>query len=351
MPYKEHTPVKPEKLVATAAVAIEAEVVLPNLFQKESFENYKGAKGDTVNVRVEGVLPWREYGWRNDRSKPIEFDTYKERQFGVTLGRDIYSAVALTDEQYNLDFDGWSKLVVKQGEAVGRGANAEAVSFLTDDKNYDVQFGLAENNLRAGFIKLRQVMGRLHTPGNRKVIVGTDVEAALLESDLLVNYNASPQTGENALRDATIGRIYGMDVVVSQELKPDEFIAMGDSAFVMANAAPAVPQSVKFGAVGSYKGISTRLIQQYNHMYLQDESVLNTWLGFRTVRDVLLGLDDSNQAFVSETEHQVRAVKGKLNGTGKFTSTAAAELKKVTGLKDSDLTVAAKAAPATKPGL
>lgn len=349
MAYVEHEFVK---AAAVAAVAIEGEVLLPNLMQKETFDAYKGAKDDTVNFKVEGVLPWREYGWRNDRTKPIVFDTYKERTYGVSLGADIYSAVALTDEQYNLDTDGWSKLVTKQGEAVGRGVNALAVKHLTDDTNYDVKVGVSEDALRTGLVKVRQIAGRLHMPTQgRTLIVGTDWEAALLESDLLRNFNASEGVGESALREATIGRLYGFDVVVSQEIAPEKAIAMGASAFVFANAAPAVPQSVKFGATGSYMGVSTRLIQQYNHMYLQDESVLNTWCGFRTIRDALVGIDPAtDQAYVTDKEYQVRAISLELNGTGAFSTGTATELGKITGLTSADLTVSAPTTTAPAAG-
>lgn len=43
----------------------------PNLFQKEGIDQFKGAENDTISVAVEGVLPFQEYAWRNDRSRPI----------------------------------------------------------------------------------------------------------------------------------------------------------------------------------------------------------------------------------------------------------------------------------------
>ena len=53
------------------------------MFRREGIDQYKGAADDTINVVVEGVLPYRTYGWRNDRSTEIVFDEYKERKVAV----------------------------------------------------------------------------------------------------------------------------------------------------------------------------------------------------------------------------------------------------------------------------
>jgi hypothetical protein len=43
----EHIVVKPEKIAATAAVALEQSLVVPALFQREGIDQYKGAENDT----------------------------------------------------------------------------------------------------------------------------------------------------------------------------------------------------------------------------------------------------------------------------------------------------------------
>lgn len=52
--------------------------------------------------------------------------------------------------------------------------------------------------------------------------------------------------------------------------------------------------------------------------------------------DVLIGHDEADQAFVSENEHFVRAIKLTLNGTSDYASgaagTAGGELASITGL-------------------
>ena len=311
-----HQVVKPEKIAATAAVLLEQSLVVPAVFRREGIDQFKGAKDDTINITVEGVLPWRTYGWRNDRSTEIQFDEYKERKIAVSFGGDIYNAVRLTDEQNEFDLPGWAKLARKQTEAIGKGLEALATEQVVEAP-YAVSLGVDSAQLKKGLIRARAVMNKLHVPaGARTILVGTDWEAALLEDEKL---NLASNVGEaeavSQLREATLGRRYGFNFVVAQELPPTMAVAMVDSAFVFLTGAPSVPQSVPFGASASYNGVALRWLRDYDSLRFQDRSIFNTYRGFRYVDDVLIGTDAQNQRFVGEHEHFIRAIRLDLDGT------------------------------------
>jgi hypothetical protein len=313
----EHDVVKPEAIAATAAVLLEQELVVPGTFRREGIDGFRGAEDDTINVVVEGVLPFRTYGWRNDRSTEIQFDSYKERKIAVTFGGDVYSAVKLTDEQADFDLDGWAKLLRKQVEAVGRGLEFKATQQLRTAK-YAVSLGIPTNGLRRGLIRARSTLRGLHAPpGSNVVLCGVNWEAALLSDESL---NLASSVGESeavsALREASLGRRFGFNFVVAEELDPNEAVAMVDSAFVFATGAPSTPQSVPFGATAAHEGVALRWIRDYDSTRTQDRSIVNTYAGFRSVTDVLVGRDDTTgQAFVGEHEHLVRAIRLTLDGT------------------------------------
>lgn len=348
MAYTEHTPFKPEKVAEAAVTALQEQLLLPNLVHREGIDQFRGAANDTVNIKVLGTLPWREYGWRNDRTEAIQFDTYSERTYAVTFGGDKYNAVALTDEQYEMDFSGWAKLMAAQTQAVGRGIERAAVDFLTDDANFDVHMGVAESELRKGLIGVRNVMNKLRVPqGSRTLVVGSNWESALLmDNDLVLAQNVGDSRAALSVAEASVGRTMGFDIVVSQEIDPDAAIALIPNAFVLATAAPSVPESVPFGASASSDGYALRWIRQYDATHLVDQSVVNTYFGFRSIPDVLTVYTegaDKKQEVVGNYEHFIRAVKIELNGTGSFSGTTAkdTELKSATGLAEADLTVAA----------
>jgi hypothetical protein len=318
--YTPHDVIKPEKIAATAAVALEESLVVPAVFQREGIDQFKGAKGDAINIKVEGVLPYRTYGWRNDRSTAIQFDTYAEKTVQVTFGDDVYSGVQLTDEQNDFDLNGWAKLMAKQTEAVGKGLEYEAVDYLLKAP-YSVTLGgaVSGRSLRKTLIRAREVMNKFRVPKEqRTLLVGSGWENELLsDPDLNLASNVGEAEAVSALKEATLGRRYGFNIVTSDELPADTAVAMVSSAFIFATGAPSVPQSVPFGAAASYNGVALRWIRDYDATRLTDRSIVNTYKGFRIVEDFLVGRDAQtpSQGFVSEHQHFVRAIKLDLDAT------------------------------------
>jgi hypothetical protein len=342
-----HQVIKAEKIAAVAAVALEQQLVVPATFRREGIDQFKGAKDDTINVVVEGVLPYRSYGWRADRSAEVVFDEYVERKVAVTFGGDIYSAVKLTDEQNLMDLPGWAKLATKQTEAIGRGLEYEATQAVINAP-YEVELGITTVGLKAGLIRARKVMNQLRLPAHgRTILLGTDWESALLNDEKMqLASNVGEAEAISALRDATLGRRFGFNFVVAPELPSDVAIAMVDSAFIFATGAPSVPQSVPFGAAASHNGVAIRWIRDYDSTRFQDRSIFNTYKGFRYVDDPLVGTDNAGQSFVSTANHFVRAIKLNLDGAdslpdvsdgrpgvnAKFTDAYDTELSNITGL-------------------
>jgi len=321
-----HTVVKPQKLAATAIGVLESEIVVPQMFLKEGIDQFRGAEDDTVNVKVPGVLPSREYGWRNDRSQPIQTDEYAERKIQVTFGGNLYSAVTLIDEQKDMDIEGWAKLLDPQARAVGRGLEGRAVSTL-ENADYQVVIGAADTDLPGpsgtstltrSIVEARRVLKRFKVPAGetRWLLVGSDFEAAL-QNDPEFNKasNVGDSVAESALLEATINRWKGFTIVSSDEIDPEAAYAFVTSAFIFLSAAPSVPDSVPFGATTAYKDIAMRWVRDYDPMYMRDRSVVNTYWGFRSVVDPLIRIDASHNEHISEYEHFVRGVKIDLEAT------------------------------------
>lgn len=343
MATNEHTIVKPEKIVATAAGVLEQELIIPNLFTKESIDQFKGADDDTVSVKVEGVLPFHDYEWRSGSagsSTPgtraaITFDQYAERKIPVTFGGNVYSAVRLTDEQYDMDIEGWAKLLTPQAKAVARGLGRRAVKTLTSEA-YNVVIGNAEQNLRGAIVEARRVLNAFNTPdSNRYLLVGTDFESALLNDEKLnLAQNVGDTAAQSALQEATISKRMGFTIVVDKTIPADAAYAFDGSGFIFLNAAPSVPQSAPFGSTTSFEGVALRWVRDYDSERFQDRSVVNTYAGFRSVTDILVGWDEANlREVVSTGEYFVRGIKLLLDGASNYPA-AASELATITGVSD-----------------
>jgi len=334
----EHLFVKPEKLVAAAVGLLEQNLLIPNTFQKEGIEKFQGAEGDAYSTKVEGILPYRTYGWRNDRSTTIQYDELAERKVTVNFGDDVYSGVKVTDEQMTMDVEGWAKFLTPQAKAVGRGLQRRAVDHLVN-ADYQAVIGNAEGNLRGALIEARKVMNAFNVPDEERFLaVGTDFESELLNDDKL---NLAQNVGEgeavSALREATIGRRFGFNIFVDQTIPSDAAYAYVRSAFVFVSGAPAKPRGATYGASTSYEGIGLSWVVDYDADRQVDRSVVKTFPGFRSVKDVLVAHDEATkQEFIVPGEHFVRGVKLTLDGSSNYPE-AGSDLAKATGISSDKL--------------
>jgi len=293
--------VQPQKLAAVAAEVIEQSLTVPALFQREGFDQFQGAENDTVYIRVPGILPAHEISnFRAERSSSITFDNYTERKISLTLSGNTYSATKLQDEQKDWDNIAWSRVISIQGQAVARALNAKAVAKLTGAPYLATIAGAkASRSLRAALIELRRVANAFRMPlEGRTLVMGTSVEAAVLgDSTLTLAQNVGDAIAEGVLREAFLGRIFGMNLITAPELPADKAYLIVPSAFVMATAAPAVPTSAvgataTAGANG-VRGVASRWILDYDPTVLAERSVVNLYNGVRYVTDVFEGVDGS----------------------------------------------------------
>lgn len=312
-----HTKIKPEKLAATAAELMERELVVPKLFARKGIEEFKGAKDDTINVRVPGILPARDYEWRNNRAQPLLFDEYRERKLAVRFGGNAYSATMLTDEQREMDFMGWTQdILPAQSRAVARKLEYGAIKALKDGK-YSVTIGAngkaasPAGNVLAAILEARHALNRMGASKvKRTLLVGSDWDTILQGDGALVAGNVGNTIAESAFADALLGKVKGFDIVVSEDIAPDEAYALTGDSFVFLNAAPGVPDSAVAGAsMLSQDGIAMRWLRDYDPQYQVERSTVNTWYGYQQVLDPVIYVNDDGQEVVSDDEYNIRSVK------------------------------------------
>lgn len=298
---------KPEVIAATSLGLLQREVMLPRLVWSDAISDFAGAKDDTVSIRVPARLEAREYGWRNNRSSEIVLDELAETKIDVTLNHDIYSAVAVTDEQLTLDIrDFGQQVLAPQTYAIAR-AVEDLLATTIEGATYGTTIEIDEDNPFKAAVSARTALNISEVPRDGRILlVGANVEAAMLNSELLKRVDESGSDG--ALREAVIGRYAGFTVVGSNAIDPDTAYAFVRSAFIFAMRAPVIPAGVTFGQSMSDQGVAMRWIRDYDPMRLRDRSVLNTFVGSAVVLDNTAATGDP------ENLELVRAVKLSLPG-------------------------------------
>jgi hypothetical protein len=306
---------KAEKIVSQGLGLLQRELVLPRLVKRFGPDDFRGAKDDTINIRIPSLLVGREYEWRT-RTAPIIVDQLQETSIAVELNKHPYSAVGITDEELTLDISNWGEQVARpQIRAVAEKLEGYIATAMQSTADYlhevdYVQGDPEDPNDRSFYraaLRARRRLNEENVPTDGRVIlVGTGVEEAALDSPHLIKANESGS--DSALREAVIGRILGFTVVATNSVEEDFAVAMHPTAFALGNVAPVVPDGVSAGATMSFDGLNMRWIKDYDSDYLRDRSVYSAFAGAASVEDAR-NMDEDSDDFGDLLGKNARAVK------------------------------------------
>ena len=283
-----NTFLKADNIVATALELLSRSIVLPRLVTQYGLADFKGAKDDTITIRVPALLTAREYEWRT-RAQPIVMDELEELGVPLALDKHPYSAVAITDEELTLDITDFAKQVLQpQIDAVAARLEEYIATAMAGADTDHADIAYAEDPDAAGFynalVDARAALNAARIPmAGRVVVVGSAVEAAALKENAFRDVSQSGSPG--ALRDATLGQVAGFTVVSSSSVDDDFAMAFHKSAFAFGNVAPAVPAGAAFGSSQSKDGLALRWIRDYDTMYARDRSFVSSFAGAASVDD------------------------------------------------------------------
>lgn len=291
----EHTFIKADKIAAQALGLLEREIVLPSLVWRGGAEDFRGAAGDTISIRVPARTTARTRALRGARPTASEgegiitMDELTETKIDLTLDTDVYSAVPVTDEQLTLDItDFGSQILQPQVRAVAEGIE-NAISAEMTGATYATSLYMdpaaADFDPFDTIVDARVALNKANVPmSERYLVVGADFEGVLLKSDHL---NRVDQSGtDSALRDATIGRLAGFGaVIVSNALPADVGFAFHKSAYALAMVAPMTPDGATYSARRTAFGVGMRWLRDYDFRNVQDRSLLDSYVGTNVVLD------------------------------------------------------------------
>lgn len=276
---------KPTRILRTSLALLEREIVLPRTVWAYGRADFAGAKDDTVTLRLPSILTARDYEWRT-RTAPIQIDDLTEKGVDIKLDKHPYSAVAITDEQLELDIESFSEQVsMPQMRAVaerleGYIATALAAAPWKETVTYNASTGSAYSAV----VEARRVLNNANVPmADRHLVMGTGVEAAFLNDDHLSKFDQSGS--DDALREAQIGRIAGFTAMVSNAIPEDAMYAYHRTAIAWANIAPRVPEGATAGASEVLGDLAMRWIRDYDPNFLRDRAVVSAFAGVTAVTD------------------------------------------------------------------
>lgn len=284
--------IKASRVVRTAALLLHREIVLPRLcFTDLRKSDFVGAKDDTVTMSIPARFSSRSRVMRSDTA--LTFDELTETSVDVKLTTHVYKGLNIRDEELTLDINDFAGQVLQpQIVSVAEGLeDLIAAALAAADPHADpIPFVEGTDQAFDVAVDAAIAMDKLLMPrAGRTLLLGSNIAGAFLKDDKLSKANESGQT--DALREATITRTAGFNVVTSQAIDPDAGYAMDRFAIAWIAVPPDVPAGAPFGASTppAAAGIpGLRFLRHYNPNATNgpvDQSLVDCFAGAKSVEE------------------------------------------------------------------
>lgn len=265
--------------------------VLASLVWRDFDSSFTGKQGDTITIRKPAVFTAEEF----NRSSGVTLQEVDEDSTTVVLNKVANVSFAVTDEEMTLDVDDFQNRLLNPAlEAITQKIDGELAEALIDAAESAGGGGTSTITSVPSdcLIDARSKLSRNKLPTqDRHAVLSPEGVGKALSDDLFVQADQSGST--DALREASIGRVFGIDTYESQVFglgSGDKGVADGvafhRSAVTLAVRPLEVPRGLPSNqvAVESYKGLSLRTTYDYNHSKKQDEVSVDVLYGIATTR-------------------------------------------------------------------
>lgn len=277
---------KAEKIAAVGLGLLQRMIVLPNLFtSRYGISDFKGAKGDVVNIKRPAILKAQDAGFRSRNA--IVYQDLVQSRIQVALDRYPISPVQLSDEELTLDIENFAQdVTAPQVRALVEDFEKTVAGVLSGATYvHEVAYGgTSTDDPRKVAIQARKLLNQSNVPASgRYWIVGSEVSAAISSYEKLLDVDTAGLP--EAVREGVVGRLAGFTIVESNALGGEESYFVHNSAVALAYVAPAAPKGATSSAIAIEGGLSVRQLFDYDSDTLHDRSILGVFTGGAVVTD------------------------------------------------------------------
>lgn len=285
----------PSLIAKEALMVLRNNAVMANLVYRDYSDEYVAGVGDTITIRKPATFEAKEF------TDKITIQDAAEGSVAVQMDKHLDVSFAVTSRQLSLDIADFSEqLIVPAMRA-----------FANKVDKYLIALGEAKTTKisKAGtlvapvdIISARKYLNDGAVPlTDRRLVVSTQAEADLLQSELFVSAEKVGDTG-TALREASLGRKFGFDIYVDQNIGTSD-IAFHKNAFALVTRPLAIPNGAKDAFIVNYDGFGLRVVYGYDIATKTDTISIDMLCGVKT-------LDDTMMTAINETTTPVTPPSG-----------------------------------------
>lgn len=278
-----NTILTPNIIAREALMVLRNNAVMANLVHRDYSSEFVAGVGDTITIRKPASFVATEF------EGAIQVQDATEQGIAVKMDKHLDVSFAVTAKQLSMDIEDFSRqLLVPAMQAFANKVDAYLLGLKADITNSVP----ATDSVQDDVVDARSKLTKAAAPlADRRFVYGTDMEAKLLKTDLFVSAEKVGDEG-TALREASLGRKFGMDFYVDQNADTAGVDAMAfhKNAFALVTRPLALPVGAANAEIVDYDGFSLRVVMGYDIEKKTDTISIDMLCGVKTLNKDLAAI-------------------------------------------------------------
>ncbi len=287
-----NTILTPEVIAREALMVLRNNAVMAKLVHRDYSDEFVAGKGDTISIRKPATFVANEF------TGEIELQDAQEASVPVKMDKLLDVSFAVTSKELSLDIADFSQqFLVPAMQAFADKVDKYLIALEAGATNR-VPHASGEVGI-ADVLAVRKMLSDNAAPlADRRFVCGTTVESELLANEQLVSAEKVGDAG-TALREASLGRKYGMDIYADQNIvKSGDYtpaIAFHKNAMALVTRPMALPQGAAKSATVNYDGFALRVVYGYDITTKKDMVSIDMLCGVAMLDDNLIAVLSDNR--------------------------------------------------------
>lgn len=278
-----NTILTPSIIAREALMVLRNNAVMPRLVHRNYSSEFVAGVGDTITIRKPATFEAKEFGGE------ITVQDAKENSITVKMDKLLDVSFAVTAKELTLDIADFSRqFIVPAMQAFADKVDGYLLELAKNATNTVASTG----DTRKDVVAARKVLTENAAPlTERRFVYGSDMEADLLNTDLFISAEQVGDAG-TALREASLGRKFGMDFYVDQNADTAgvNAVAFHKNAFALVTRSLALPEGAADSAIVDYDGFALRVVRDYDINTKTDTISIDMLCGAKLLDDRLVAV-------------------------------------------------------------
>lgn len=271
-----NTILTPEIIAKEALMVLRNNAVMANLVHRDYSDEFVAGVGDTITIRKPATFSAKEFGGE------IEVQDANETGVPVVMDKHLDVSFAVTAKELTMDIADFSaQFLIPAMQAF----QDKIDTYLLAEAAKATNKHTATENIQSDVVDTRAFLTKNAAPlADRRFVYSTEVETDLLKTDLFVSAEKVGDAG-TALREASLGRKYGMDFYVDQNVDAAGIggVAFHKNAFALVTRPLALPLGNENASIVNYDGFGLRVVRAYDINTKKDTISIDMVCGVKTL--------------------------------------------------------------------